>query len=339
MSNGAVTLGKSFDSEALSAGLDLMLLLARSLRETLQENDTATKVEDQKYNWMSAIELLGKTAASQVHKFSKVSEVKNLWDSFLATPEVRNLPKESQAILTAARDRSIVLASSNANAVSDLEAANTTAYLRVKALLARKGIKQKLPSAAVPVEVVYDPAGKQYCASASRLTGAIRWAYQPKVEHFLYGLMILEHIFAHEYLSHLVPTNSHMDVSFAERWLVVALTRGLVQDGREPLWKRYLWTFYRRKLMRHVDREEEKQNLDALMSSSFGAVLAEETATAIFYISEASFWKLTGEMMGKGDDAKLAEAATKIMEEFDPSRAPLDATKVYTISTLMKHMG
>src|ERR1035438_2888184 len=164
MSNGTVTLGTPFESGALTAGLDLMLLLARALRETLEKNDTAARIEDQKYNWMGAIELLGKTAASQVHKFTKVSEISNLWASFLATPEVRQLPKRSQEILAAARDRSIALATPGANAVSDLDAANKAAYLRVKSLLASKGIKQKLPSAPVPIQVVFDSAGREYCA-------------------------------------------------------------------------------------------------------------------------------------------------------------------------------
>jgi hypothetical protein len=339
MSNGTVTLGTPFESGAVTSGFNLMLLLARALRETLERSDTATRVEDQKYNWMAAIELLGKTAAQQVHKFSKLSEISHLWESFLAIPEVRELPKHSGEILAAARERSMKLATSGANAISDVDAANKAAYLRVETLLSAKGIKQKLPVAPVPIQVVFDSAGREYCASASRLTGGIRWAYQPTVEHFLCGLLILEHIFAHEYLSHLVPTNSRMDVSFAERWLVFAQTSGIVQVGTEPLWKRYLWILYRRKLMRHIDEEEQKQNLDTLVSSSFGGFLAEETAKAIFYISPASFWKLTGEMMGGGDDEKLALAASRIMEDFEPSSTTLDPAKVYTINSLLALMG
>ena len=88
--------------------------------------------------------------------------------------------------------------------------------------------------------------------------------------------------------------------------------------------------------MRYVDREEEKKEADFLVSPSFGALLAEDNANAIFFMNRPSFWKIKEEMLGQGDDDHLAQAAKKIMEDFDPVLMPQDPAKIYAINNLLK---
>ena len=178
-----------------------MLLLATSLRCELEKVDISNKIEGGEFNWMSAVELLAKASAKQVHKLNQVSEITDFWDSFLPTPDVRNLPAECQKLLKLVQKQSVKPATSTA--VSVLDTANKAAHERIKALLNAKGIKQKLRASPAQVSVVYDSAGKEYCAATSGRAQSIRWAFQPQVEHCLYGPMSVQQVFAHEYFSHL----------------------------------------------------------------------------------------------------------------------------------------
>lgn len=336
MSNSTVRLSKDFESVALTVSLEVMLLLARALRKVLHENYSTVTLDDEKFSWLNAIELLGQVAAKQVHRFKNIDEITNLWNSFLDLPETRNLSSEPRAILTAARENSIEFAAQGVSALADIDASNRSAYKTVKRLLNAHRIKRPLPENPVNVYVVHDPEGKEYCAAADHEAGSIRWAFQPKVAHSLCALLTLEHVFAHEYLSHLVPTNSWMDVAFPERWLVVALTRGVVNQDSQSLWTRHLWSLFRAQLIRHVDRENEKRDPNLLVSSAFGSLLAEDSANAIYFMNRPSFWRITKEILDGGDDEETARVTKRIMEDFDPSTTALDGNKLYDINSLLK---
>jgi len=126
-----------------------------------------------------------------------------------------------------------------------------------------------------------------------------------------------------------------MDVSFPEQWLVVALTRSVVHANSELIWKRHIWAFYREKLKSHVDREVAKKDPDVLTSPSFGDSLAKDTATAIFYLNQKSFWNLTAEMLHSGDNEVFASNAARVMHHFDPDAIPLNPSKVYDIKEIL----
>jgi len=336
MSELTIKTSSDFLSSNLLAQFEAMVRVATALRNMLETTDFSDEKRDQKFTWISAVEILAKAAAKQVPKFDKAADLNNFWVSFLASKDVQSMPRRYRKFLGAVRDRSLAL--SKLNALSVLDKANKVGYERVKALLKSKGIKQKPPGSAVPVELVYDSEGKEFCAAASPYRQSIRWAFQPKFEHCLYGLMCLDYVFAHEYLSHLVPTNPSMDVSFSEQWLVVALNRAVVNTSSEPISQRHLWAFYRKRLESHVEREIDKIDPDTLKSPSLGGLLVKDTANFIYILNPNTFWSLTGEMMGDGDDDQLANAAMRIMEDFDPDRIQLDKANTYSINDLQELM-
>jgi hypothetical protein len=329
----AIEPSRDFLSPKLSGQLEAMVRIANAVRSVLEKTDFSDEDPGQKFTWISAVEVLAKCAAAQVPQFNSVSDLPNFWISFLASQPVQNLPTRYQQFLADVRNQS--LAAKQATAESLLDQANKAGLKRIKALLKSKGIAQEPPSSAVKVDLVYDSLGKEFCAAASPYSESIRWAFQPKLEHCLYGLICVEYVFAHEYLSHLVPKNHAIDISFKEQWLVVALNQAVVKAKSESVWERHLWAFYRERLKDHVDREVHKSDPDALKSSSFGDLLAKDTAVVLYLMHPKTFWNLTGEMMGNGEDEELAEAASEIMEQLDLENALLDTNKVYSINDLL----
>jgi hypothetical protein len=333
-----VIFAPEFAAPSLHVGLEVMLLLAKTMREAFERDDAAGCLEGENYSWIDAIGWLGSAAAREVPQFQKVIEIADLWKSFLAKAEIRNLPRDSLAVLTRARNRSVNAARKKASRLSDFDVANATAYQKVRAVLTPHKIHDLLPLKPVSIDVVYDAEGKEYCASASRLTGKIRWAYQPQLAHLLHGLIILEYLFAHEYLSHLVPRNPHLDLTIQERWLVVALRRGIIHDPNESYWKRVLWTTYRNALVRYVQREEERLKPDSMVTSFFGASLVEDSALELYLANQPSFWGITTEVLGQGDDPVGAKRASKAVEGLGRVQSQLNSNKVYKIKDLIELM-
>jgi len=338
MSQTSVLLDEQFDAPSLRAGLEVMLLLARTMREAFERDDAAGCLEGEEFSWIDAIGWLGSAAAREVPQFQQVTEIADLWKSFLARAEIRNLPKDARAVLRRARDRSVRAARTKTSPLSDFDQANAAAYQKVQIVLTPHKLDHLLPSVPVPMEVFHDPEGKEYCASASRLTGKIRWSFQPQLAHPLYGLIILDYIFAHEYLSHLVPRNPHLGLSIQERWLVATLRRGIIHDQSEPYWKRVLWTTYRDALIRYVQREEERLKPDSMVTSFFGTALAEDSAHDLFLTNQPSFWGITTEILGQGDDKSGARRAAKVVEGLGRIQHRLEPSKLYKIHDLLEIM-
>ena len=328
----AVTLHETFKGPALRAGLDVYLILARAWREILVAEDAADRLEGLQHSWMDALKVLGILAAKDVPQYSQRHQIDSLWQSFLSNPRISKLPQPSLELLEKARRRSVELANMGEHDPNLLGEASSAAYKLIHGLLHEQAINIKVAGVA-PVTVHYDPNGKFYCASSSALTAQIRWAYQPSLPHLLYGLIICDYVFAHEYLSHLMLPNSHLDSNVRERWLVATLIHAVIKAPDEPRWKRLLWMEYHKEVLDYVRTEKEKSDPEGAISEALVGELVGNAAADLYLSFPKQFWSMTKEIMECGEEQGKAERITEVLPDVDFLIPHLKA-KVHTFSEL-----
>jgi hypothetical protein len=220
-----------------------------------------------------------------------------------------------------------------------LKEANGEGHKIAKSILAKHGIGGLLAASPVLLEVFYDGTGQEYCAGSSAVSKMIRWAYQP-VQHALAGAMIAEHIFAHEYLSHLAPKNNHLDLTIREQWLVAALRGVLEEDAARPYWKNRLWEPYRGALEDHAVSVARLIDARASANDFSGYQGAERVLMALYNKDKALFWSLTVEILNQKPSDKLAEQALRVARRLT-SRGTrgLNVSKVITLKELAELIG
>ncbi|HKV40499.1 MAG TPA: hypothetical protein VJX67_14900 [Blastocatellia bacterium] len=304
-----VRLDKDFEAPVLKARLEVALILARVLREELSNKTTITALEESlPLGWIGLTKVLGSVLANPDYLAENIDDV---WKAFVLHKNIRGLTETQPSVVGQMRQECHRIQEGGDNVLVDLKVANEQAHTFVRRILTRNGIQHLMPPAPVPIKVFFDAEASAYCASTSRLTGVIRWAYQP-VPHALLGLIIPEFIISHEYLSHLVPSNRYLDNHIREQWLVAALA-GAYRDARTyPRWKLRLWPAFRKMLTDHVVRTRSGvgRDTEAGSVSSFGFEGVEQASDLLYSKNRRLFWRLTAEMLEHETDTPHAELAS-----------------------------
>lgn len=301
-----IQLDSDFDMPALRASLDVLLIFARTLRTTFSDPDRSNSLDHSNLSCMKLAQVLGSLLADSGFSISNKSEIGNIWQAFFARNEIKSLGEDQRAVLERIHDESISLMNSSTDYLEDLQAANVQAYKLVREILAKHGLERLIGSSPVPIELKNDSSGAGYCAGASRLTGKIVWSYQ-QVPHALMGLILVDLIFSHEYLSHLVPQNPYLGHAIREQWLVSALVESLREESSYPRWKIRLWPAYQMMLRDHIARSSLSSTANVVRTFGYEGIL--EMSMILHSIDADLFWRLTVEILGHQSDPEHAKLA------------------------------
>ena len=324
-----------FRLPAYRVELDVLLFLARSLREALSAPKSIETFERSKNgSWLGILRIFGALLVNVQFAVYETAKIGNLWNTFLNLNSIKTLERELREILESARDDCVKTVQSGQDSLSELHWANEQGHAIVKRILAGQKLEGLLPANPLPVEAFYDAAGEKYCAGAHPWTDSIRWAYQ-HVAHALEGAIIADSLFAHEYLSHLVPRNHSLDQTIQEQWLVAALLGAMRDDQSRPYWKHKLWTPYRSALLSHVTEFAQKSVPDASPTSFAGCEGAEEVLSILYLTRKECFWRLTSEILNQETNTAEALKASKIACALaSRGHSVLPDTKLFTLSDL-----
>jgi hypothetical protein len=307
-----IQLTESFKIPGYRAGLEVLLFLSRSLRQVFSEQSVIETFErSRKSSWLKVVNVFGALKVDPEFTAYETAQISDLWDAFFRLNTIKQLEPELRAILGGARDKCVAAVNAKEDCLSELQHANEDGYAIVKSILIENGLEILMPPNPLPIEVFYDSAGQEYCAGSSPWTKIIRWAYQP-VPHALAGAIIGEFLFAHEYLSHLVPKNNFLDQTIREQWLVAALRGAILEDPSRAYWKNKLWSPYRLKLLSHVEEIARKLTPDASPVSPSGCEGAEEVLSHLYIKDRESFWRLTSEILTQEPDQEAARNAAEV---------------------------
>lgn len=299
-------LDPDFNAPALRAGLDVLLIFARILRTTFSDPDKSNRLDQSNLSCMKLAQVLGSLLADSGFSISNKSEIGDIWQAFFVRNEIKNLRDDQRAILEGIRDESIILMNTSTDCLEDFQEANVQAHKLVRDILVKHGLERLIGSSPVPIELKNDPSGTGYCAGASPLTGKIVWSYQ-QVSHALIGLILVDLIFSHEYLSHLVPQNPYLGHAIREQWLVSALVESLREESSYPRWKIRLWPAYQRMLRDHIARSSPSSTANVVRTFGYEGIL--EMSMILHSIDADLFWRLTVEILEHQSDTEHAKLA------------------------------
>jgi hypothetical protein len=295
---------------AHEAVLHVSILLAQAVQEILARQDLVYVFEKVRMSAIDVPRLLGYFAAMRLPAIGSATAeegtgeirseapktIENIWDDFLREERIKRLPEKLTSFLRHHRDAGIKAAENEKLSFDYLKAANLAAYSFVKRLLKLESLDELLPASPADVDVIYDEDSRRYCAAASRTSGRVQWALQI-VPHSLSALVLVERVFAHEYLSHLVPRNGALRLSVPEGWLVALLEEAYLDDMSQLHWRNLLWASYRRALEDHVANLEHAKNPAANLVRTFGSAGVEIVAAALYQRSREPFWRFTREVV------------------------------------------
>jgi hypothetical protein len=334
-----VQLNSDFDLPAYRTGLEVLLLLAEAINEVFSSQQTMDLLDGSEHgNWIELLRLLGDLNVDPQCRVSQTTHIGDLWDAFFHQNDVKNLETQLLGVFQAVRDKSVARAKSGNPITVYLDATNKLGHNIVTKILKKRDVEQLITPDPIPVEVFYDGPGGQYCAGSSLWTNKIRWAYQP-VPHSLWGALLADLVFAHEYLSHLVPRNKYLGSTVREQWLVAALRRALEEDKLVLYWKIRLWTPYRSALESHVTKLARILQPDASVVRYSGLQGAEENLRWLDIKHTKLFWRLTVEILRSKNDREIAAKAAHIAERLAHRGVPaIDERKVHSISELDEYL-
>ena len=329
-----------FALPAYHTGVEVLFLLAEAINEVFSAKGVIDILDSSEQgDWIGLLRLLGQLSVDPQTRVGDISQIKNLWAIFFLHNDVKNLEPQILAIFEEVGDRCIFRAAVGRQTESYLDGANDSGHSIVRKILKKHSVVGLLPSAPVPVEVFYDGPGQMYCAGSHLWTNRIRLAYQP-VPHALMGAIIADLVFAHEYFSHFVPKNKHLDATIREQWLVAAL-RGAMEDDRlVPYWKSRLWTPYRTALESHVTALAKIVQPDASVVRYSGLQGAAENLRVLDIRNGPAFWRLTAQILRSRSDPEVVDKASQIARHLAHGGVPpLTSSKVLNINDLYEILG
>jgi hypothetical protein len=143
--------------------------------------------------------------------------------------------------------------------------------------------------------------------------GEIGWKLQ-LAEHAFYGALIPDMILEHEYLSHLLPTNTYLSDAVREIWLTTSLFwehRNAPQDDLEKHVRLALWERFRSELARHKGKTDYEL---------YGPERWDWLAMKMAFSDAGNFWQLTTEIVhspNRTDEAELIDELLSKLADFD----------------------
>jgi hypothetical protein len=204
-------------------------LLAEAVHRILAHDEFLYGYEEVEISAVDLPRILGNSAAQYIpglgvstldkRSAERISTLRDIWGGFLRENRIKKLAPKIVSAFEQQRDETIESLRTGAFSFDYLERANESGHSFVRAFLKKEKLDPRVPHEPVSVFVLHDPNATTYCAASDRFTESIRWAHQV-VPHALSGMVLADHIFAHEYLSHLAPESSELSRSVLERWLV-----------------------------------------------------------------------------------------------------------------------
>jgi hypothetical protein len=287
------------------------------------------------------IQQLGRLQADPNSRVADKTKLDDLWTTFFGLNPIKNLYEpELISVLEECRKKSVAHANSSDDPLGYLERANGEGHDIARKILADCKLEKQLGAKPVGIEIFFDEPGEHYCAGTSRETKTIYWAFQP-VPHGLAGVILAERILAHEYLSHLAPKNSLLDLTIQEQWLVSALKAALEADASKPYWKNRLWSPYHDALQSHAVETAQKLKRASAAPRRFSGYPGVLPVTdALYYKEPALSHALTTEILGQKESQELADLSLKVAKRLAAQGiSHLDISKVKNLQGLLEELS
>ncbi len=325
----SVDLSSNFNSPAVKAKLDLLLLFAGTVREHL-----ALFYDRLPSDYGVFLRVVADAVAKAVKKQGAPATFEQVWISIQGDQDFQQLPKQDAAPVIEAFQTSLRANAQIADyAVSYLDRANDRAVKWIGELgtdVAKyaSAVKlQKVPARRLHVE--FDYSAKSPCASSSR-SGPVLWSFQPESFAF-YGAILAELMFVHEYLCHVLPANRYLEKDVREVWLNDCIIYGIrnlsdPQEEREPA--KYVW-------LRFLHLYQEHFASDAYgLDSSLGM---DQLTRALS--RRPLFWKITLAILSapNGQDASntISQLFNALSKQTDRQLAALEAVQWTTLEEFL----
>jgi hypothetical protein len=301
-----LSFAEEFDAPVVRSRLHAFLLLANSTQPYLSlllqemEREFFYGVE-----WHAVVAILAKGFADQIPSLVATEEVRFIWARFLNDNVVARLGARTQHVLGKIQESLHASLAKPELSQEYLLAANERGAEWVRSILRRHRLLSPPETVVLaPMFVYFDPEARLFCASANRLSGQICWGLQFK-RHAFFGALIADLIFAHEYLSHLLPRNRHLSRMVREIWLVSVLHE-ILKNAADPHSRVYLflWEKFRWELAKHF-RASEIQLFGPLRLDLFAAKMC-------FHAPEL-FWSLTSGILNLEDLPERAKLVDDLL--------------------------
>jgi hypothetical protein len=191
------------------------------------------------------------------------------------------------------------------NPLEFVDRANLVAHHKTRDMLTSHGLGHLLSTRPLPVLVKADFDGRSYCAETSPASHWIILHFQYG-QHGLWGALVMDYIFRHEYLSHLVPKSAYLRNSVREGWLISTLLEEARNERDNPhaSLSAFLLLKFRRELARALGQDED---------SIFSPPDFEMGAVRIRSGSPLFFWSLNSDILAIDHDAEDASLLDRIL--------------------------
>jgi hypothetical protein len=291
-----VHLDDYFASPNVRARLNTLLLLAEVARTCLK--DLRRKLPE---HWQEVVRILAKITTEELESVTSTSDAPQIWKQALENHRIVKL-QSGRSILERASERLSAASGHGDQSLTYLHEANCAAVTWIRNLGKQTAVTGLANVSITPVRIYYDPAGSAFCASSSRIAGEIGWKLQLK-KHAFYGALVPHLLFAHEYISHLLPTSGSLSCAVREVWLIAALDigqRNASMPAEERQLEAFLWQKFRRELERSFDKTDY---------GFYGPPGLDAVAWFICSAAPALFWELTSDILSlsRDSDAQLVD--------------------------------
>jgi len=186
------------------AQFDVLLILAECIAPSLATLSLASSGD-----WQTVIGVAADALASQTLQVKSVSNAIPIWNRVLLDLGIANLTLAAKSVLDTITQRLANEVSVPFQGEKRLVRMHHTAVDWIRGLGVRRNISVLQAAKEYPIRVHYNPDGNDYCASSSLFANEIGWNLQ-LVQRALYGALILDMLFEHEYLSHMLPRNDYL---------------------------------------------------------------------------------------------------------------------------------
>jgi len=284
-----------FVAPIVRAQFDVLMVLAQAIAPSLPDLYRAAT------NWNRVVVAMADSFARQIENVATIDDANAIWGQVLLDLQVRRLAPAAATVVESITRRLEATIAASYDGAEYLVSRHDAAVQWVRGLGGRYGLAALENAVVYPIRAHYNPKGDDYCASSSLYANEIGWNLQ-LVERSLYGVLILEMLFAHEYLSHMLPRNNFLSKNVREIWLSAALYWEYVdhlQDKAAKQVTKYLWEKFRRELGRHFDPDD---------IAFFGPLELDKLAETIRFSSEETFWEISRAILECADERENAQA-------------------------------
>lgn len=291
-----------FQAPIVRAQFDVLLVLAECIAPSLPGLSLAAA------DWQVVVSLAAEALASQTPKVKSVTHAIPIWNRVMIDLGVASLTPDAKAILDAITERLAAAVLVPFVGEQRILPMHNAAVQWIGDLGARRGIVVLEQATAYPIRVHYNPDGNDHCASSSLFANEIGWNLQ-LVERALYGALILDMLFEHEYLSHMLPRNNFLSSDVREIWLSSALfweSVGLPGNGAEAHVREVLWEKFRRELNKHFDPRNLK---------FYGPWKLDQLAEKVYFLSPNTFWEIAKAMIECADGRDNAKTIDRFLRD------------------------